>query len=268
MKKVIAVLSIFSALIFSSQSFAQNGFGAGSSFGSSSFSAPSFTPEEPFQEPTFGSGASFGKAGFVDADSQNKGSKGTHAIGLQGIFGLGIGGGMYYKYQQPASSNAPSYILDVVGGLIKSTRQVINYNYNSYNGYESRYLTHTTFTTFTNVDNILFWNLTPSLDFLDLDLGINLRLGTVAFIFNPMFYLNANFTIPDTGVHFLLTTSIGTIDYLNHDFKFSVAYEMDFLKSSFIPGIEFGGKLQPSINFLSHSFEFIIGAYIGIYGKF
>lgn len=252
MKKVIAVLSIFSALIFSSQSFAQNGFGAGSSFGSSSFSAPSFTPEEPFQEPTFGSEAGFGKAGFVDAEdeeSENKKSQASNTIGLQFMAGAGGGGGLVYKYQQPTSSKAPSYIFDAIGG------------WTYLHGGESSGV-------YVTVDNILYWNTTPGLDFLDLDLGINLRLGIVAFIFNPMFYLNANFTIPDTGVHFLLTTNIGTADYLNHDFKFSLAYEMDFLKSAFIPGIEFGGKIQHSSDPFFRGYKITLGAYIGIYGKF
>lgn len=252
MKKVIAVLSIFSALIFSSQSFAQNGFGAGSSFSAPSFSGGGFVVEEGFQKPNFGSGAGFGKAGFVDVkdeDSENKESQASNTIGLQFMAGAGGGGGLFYKYQQPTSSKAPSYIFDAIGGLTLLAGERSS----------SVYVT---------VDNILYWNTTPGLDFLDLDLGINLRLGTVAFIFNPMFYLNANFTIPDTGVHFLLTTNIGTADFSNHDFKFSLAYEMDFLKSAFIPGIEFGGKIQHSSYPFFKEQKIVLGAYIGIYGKF
>lgn len=255
MKKILISLTIFSALIFSSQSFAQNGFGADSSFGAPSFSGGGFVVEEGFQKPSFGENVGFGEV-FDNQDKKDAGksSKITHSSGLYAIAGLGFGGGFFYKLEQPALTPVPSYLFDVSGGV------------GSF--FISRFGAGNIFLA---VDNVAFWNLIPaSVKFAKFDLGLNLRSGMNAFFVNPMIYFNADFTIPDTGVHFKLTGNIGTADFLNHDFKFSVAYEMDFLKSKVIPGFEFGGKFYSASGpfYFSRMNDMYMGSYINLYLKF
>lgn len=119
-------------------------------------------------------------------------------------------------------------------------------------------------------DNSLYWNLIPSnIDFVKFDMGLNIRAGTVFFYINGMIYLDLDFTIPDTGVHFNFATKLGLIaDYGNHDVKLSLGYEMDFLPK-FKPGVEVGYQLWTKILSIGRHYDFFASNtfYLGFYGK-
>lgn len=134
-------------------------------------------------------------------------------------------GGGFYSNLETANRFAPNWHLSIFGSNAIGE------------GDENFYIV---------ADNALYWNLIPkNIDFVKLDLGVNLRLGTIFFIATAMVYFDLDFNIPNTGWHFNFLSKNGfLVDFSNHDLKLSIAYE--FATPKVKPGLEVGYHLWTS----------------------
>lgn len=139
-------------------------------------------------------------------------------------------GGGFYSNLETANRFVPNWHLSIFG----STN--IN-NTNTSKPDENIYIV---------ADNALYWNLIPeNIDFVKLDLGVNLRLGTIFYMATAMLYFDLDFNVPNTGLHFNLLSKNGFLmDFSNHDLKLSMAYE--FATPKVNPGLEVGYHLWTS----------------------
>lgn len=207
MKKILAILTIFSTLIFSSQAFAAGDrnhivnidlmAGTGGSF--------------KYYECATGSDKDFVYA--LNYEARNC----ANAKPVLKSF-LSAQGGLGYAYE---SKNA----------------YTLNYKFGLTMGHTFAQYPRTIFTLILNVDNILYADLVPdSVDFLKFDLGLNIRGGFSKYFVNLMPYMRLTAMVPDTGLKMFLETNIGTLDIYNSDVKASLGYEFGTV------GIELGYK--------------------------
>lgn len=158
----------------------------------------------------------------------------------------------------------------LVGGGIYSNLETANpYAPNWHLGFYAVNTVNPNQLEFLTTDSVLYWNVIPKrIDFVKLDLGAGIRFGNkITIIATSMFYIDLDFNIPNTGLHFNLLSKNGLFpDFTNQDIKLSLAY--DFNLSKIKLGVEAGYNFWMQIPIFSEKDGFLTSsAYLALYAK-